>query len=343
MRRRRPQLLRHHQQRPARSASTPRWPRRSRRPAGSGCSPSPAPSASRCSPRRPAATSASRPSGPPATGSTSPATTSCSTGSTTTRPTPSASTSSRWATRASSPGSPGTSRSSSRSSSSSPGSPGSASRPGTASARPRPAPRSSPRCSSRPASSGSRTSTSSSTSPSSSSTSRCRTGDRVAIVGNSAALGSLTADACSSWGLEVTHGPVCLRSEATAEEFRAALTRAFADDDVDSVLTCFIPPLVTEDEDVAAAVREAAAAADKPCVSTFLGMRGRRRRALVGARHRRRDAGPSPSTRCRRTPCGRWRRPPATASGGPATTAPRSRPPASTAGSPRTSSRRCSR
>ena len=43
----------------------------------------------------------------PATGSTSPATTSCSTGSTTTTPPPSASTWSRWATRASSPGSPG--------------------------------------------------------------------------------------------------------------------------------------------------------------------------------------------------------------------------------------------
>ena len=99
-------------------------------------------------------------------------------------------------------------------------------------------------------------------------------GERVAIVGNSAALGSLTADACSSWGLEVSHGPVCLRSEATAEEFSAALARAFADDTVDSVLTCFIPPLVTEDEDVAAAVRETAAASDKPCVSTFLGMRG---------------------------------------------------------------------
>ena len=99
-------------------------------------------------------------------------------------------------------------------------------------------------------------------------------GDRVAIVGNSAALGSLTADACSSWGLEVTHGPMCLRPEATAAEFRAALAHAFAAADVDSVLTCFIPPLVTDDEDVAAAVRETAAGADKPCVSTFLGMRG---------------------------------------------------------------------
>ena len=99
-------------------------------------------------------------------------------------------------------------------------------------------------------------------------------GQRVAVVGNSDALGTLTADACSSWGLEVTHGPVCLRSEASAEEFRSALARAFAAEDVDSVLACFIPPLVTIDEDVAAAVRDTAAGSDKPCVATFLGMRG---------------------------------------------------------------------
>jgi acyl-CoA synthetase (NDP forming) len=67
---------------------------------------------------------------------------------------------------------------------------------------------------------------------------------------------------------------VSLRSEATADEFRTALTQAFADPDVDSVLTCFIPPLVTVDEEVAVAVRETAALSDKPCVSTFLGMRG---------------------------------------------------------------------
>ena len=99
-------------------------------------------------------------------------------------------------------------------------------------------------------------------------------GDRVAVVGNSTALGTLTADACTSWGLTVTHGPVSLRTEATAADFRAALRTAFADPKVDSVLTCFIPPLVTDDEDVAAAVRDTAANADKPCVATFLGMRG---------------------------------------------------------------------
>ena len=99
-------------------------------------------------------------------------------------------------------------------------------------------------------------------------------GDRVAIVANSAALGTLTADACTSWELTVTHGPVALPSEATAAQFREALTAAFDDPRVDSVLTCFIPPLVTGDEDVAAAVRDTAAAADKPVAATFLGMRG---------------------------------------------------------------------
>jgi acyl-CoA synthetase (NDP forming)/GNAT superfamily N-acetyltransferase len=99
-------------------------------------------------------------------------------------------------------------------------------------------------------------------------------GDRVAVVGNSTALGTLTADACTSWGLTVSHGPVALPTEATAAQFRTALAAAFADPRVDSVLTCFIPPLVTNDEDVAAAVRDAATGSEKPCAATFLGMRG---------------------------------------------------------------------
>lgn len=99
-------------------------------------------------------------------------------------------------------------------------------------------------------------------------------GNRVAIVGNSDALGSLTAQAAVSWDLVVTHGPVSLPAEADTETFRSALMAAFADPDVDSVLTCFIPPLVTDDEEVATAVRDTASSFDKPCVATFLGMRG---------------------------------------------------------------------
>lgn len=99
-------------------------------------------------------------------------------------------------------------------------------------------------------------------------------GDRVAIVTNSSALGSLTAEACSASGLEVAHGPVSLGAEATVEEFRVALRTAFEDEGVDSVLACFVPPLVTVEEDVAQVVRATAAAYDKPCVANFLGMRG---------------------------------------------------------------------
>jgi acyl-CoA synthetase (NDP forming)/RimJ/RimL family protein N-acetyltransferase len=99
-------------------------------------------------------------------------------------------------------------------------------------------------------------------------------GDRVAIVGNSDALGALTAQACASWRLEVTHGPVSLRAEANAADFSAVLDAAFADDRVDSVLTCFIPPLFTSGEDVAHAVVESAGKSEKPCAATFLGMVG---------------------------------------------------------------------
>ena len=99
-------------------------------------------------------------------------------------------------------------------------------------------------------------------------------GNRVAIIGNSDALGALSAEACVSWGLQVAHGPVSLPSDASGERFAEALADAFADAEVDSVLTCFIPPLVTLDEDVAIAVRDAAMKHEKPCLATFLGMRG---------------------------------------------------------------------
>ena len=99
-------------------------------------------------------------------------------------------------------------------------------------------------------------------------------GPRVAVVTNSDALSALAADACASWGLEVVHGPVAVPSEATATQFRAALTDAFGDEDVDSVVTGFMPPLVTLDRDVAAALADVAAASEKTCVTTFLGMHG---------------------------------------------------------------------
>jgi acyl-CoA synthetase (NDP forming) len=99
-------------------------------------------------------------------------------------------------------------------------------------------------------------------------------GERVAIVGNSDALGALTAQAVLSWDLQIAYGPVSLPAGAKADQFAEALRAAFADPGVDSVLTCFIPPVETVDEEVVASVRDASRASEKPCAATFLGMTG---------------------------------------------------------------------
>ncbi|WP_068395723.1 bifunctional acetate--CoA ligase family protein/GNAT family N-acetyltransferase [Kribbia dieselivorans] len=99
-------------------------------------------------------------------------------------------------------------------------------------------------------------------------------GNRVAVVCNSAQLGAVTADSCVARGLDVTHGPVAVHAEADGAAFRQALDAAFDDPFVDSVVACFIPPLVTLEEEVVRAVREAAGRSDKPCVATLLGLAG---------------------------------------------------------------------
>ncbi len=99
-------------------------------------------------------------------------------------------------------------------------------------------------------------------------------GRRVAIVGNSDALGVLAADACEAAGLELAGEPRQLGADASADDFRAALSEVFADPGIDSVVALFIPPLVTRDEDVAQVVADGARTSAKTVVSSFLGMRG---------------------------------------------------------------------
>ncbi len=99
-------------------------------------------------------------------------------------------------------------------------------------------------------------------------------GRRVGIVGNAGALAAITADACVGHGLDVVHGPVTLGADASIEQFREAVREALADPAVDSLLTSFIPQLLTADEEVVDVVRRAGSLTDKPCVATFLGMRG---------------------------------------------------------------------
>jgi acetyl coenzyme A synthetase (ADP forming)-like protein len=120
-------------------------------------------------------------------------------------------------------------------------------------------------------------------------------GRRVAIVSNAGGPGILAADACAGAALEVpelsertqaalrsfvaadatVRNPVDLVASASAEQYERALRVVFDDDGVDAVLVLFVPPLVTEAEDVARAIARAAGNAnDKPVVACFLGRAG---------------------------------------------------------------------
>jgi acyl-CoA synthetase (NDP forming) len=98
-------------------------------------------------------------------------------------------------------------------------------------------------------------------------------GSRVAIVGNSDALGLLAVDAAASNGLTVTSA-TALGADATAEDFEDALDAAIDDDHVDAVVAVYIPPLDAVGEDVANVLAAVGEQSDKPLVSTFLGREG---------------------------------------------------------------------
>uniref|UniRef100_UPI0005611B81 GNAT family N-acetyltransferase n=1 Tax=Streptomyces sp. NRRL S-340 TaxID=1463901 RepID=UPI0005611B81 len=87
-------------------------------------------------------------------------------------------------------------------------------------------------------------------------------GPRVAILGNSESLGVLTYDRCLAEGLR-PQPPQDLTTAASAEDFRAALSRALADETSDAVVVTAIPALgegATEDAALADALRSAAEA-----------------------------------------------------------------------------------
>ena len=116
-------------------------------------------------------------------------------------------------------------------------------------------------------------------------------GRRIAIVTNAGGPGILAADACQSHDLEVVeltaatkaalrqllpaaaavNNPVDMLASAPPAHYEAALDLVLADPNVDSVLVIFIPPLVTDADDVAAAIaRSADRAARKPVAGIFM-------------------------------------------------------------------------
>jgi acyl-CoA synthetase (NDP forming)/RimJ/RimL family protein N-acetyltransferase len=99
-------------------------------------------------------------------------------------------------------------------------------------------------------------------------------GPRIGIVGNSQAMSVLVADAVISQGLEVGAAPVTVRSEPSIEEFREALGRCYAQDGIDAVVACFIPPLGTISPAMLRTLSEVSAASAKTTVACLLGVRG---------------------------------------------------------------------
>lgn len=100
-------------------------------------------------------------------------------------------------------------------------------------------------------------------------------GPRVAIVGNSSALGLLVADACLANGLVLAKpAPVDIGPDGSAAAFEAALRDALDDDDVDALVAVFVPPLATEGTDYASVLADVGFGRSKPVVSTFLGLEG---------------------------------------------------------------------
>jgi acetyl coenzyme A synthetase (ADP forming)-like protein len=116
-------------------------------------------------------------------------------------------------------------------------------------------------------------------------------GPRVAILTNAGGPGILAADACEANGLQLptlsettkselrsflpaaasVGNPVDMLASASADHYRRALSTILRDDTIDSVIAIFIPPLVTDPAEVAAAIAGGANGThDKPVLGVFM-------------------------------------------------------------------------
>ncbi|APV43973.1 acetyltransferase [Dehalogenimonas formicexedens] len=121
-------------------------------------------------------------------------------------------------------------------------------------------------------------------------------GNRIAILTNGGGPGALAADACSAAGLELTHlsaetvaglrallpvraslgNPIDI-TDVGAAEYRGALSLLAGDNNIDSVIVIFIPPVFACPEEVATVIRDLAPEfrrRGKPLIASFMGQRG---------------------------------------------------------------------
>jgi len=95
-------------------------------------------------------------------------------------------------------------------------------------------------------------------------------GDRVAIVGNSTALGMLAVDACLYAGLRIADGvPRDLGVGVSPDDLAAAVRAMVSRPDVDALVVVYVPIVATTGLAHAAALRSAISDATIPVLTTF--------------------------------------------------------------------------
>jgi acetyl coenzyme A synthetase (ADP forming)-like protein len=121
-------------------------------------------------------------------------------------------------------------------------------------------------------------------------------GSRVAIVTNAGGPGILLADACAALGLELPEpgpdtlaklrsflppeaglsNPIDMIASADAGQFEASIEAMGNDSSMDSLVVIYVPPMVTEPEEIAAAIARGAGkvSGDKPVLTVFLSSKG---------------------------------------------------------------------
>jgi acetate---CoA ligase (ADP-forming) len=112
-------------------------------------------------------------------------------------------------------------------------------------------------------------------------------GDRIAIVTNAGGPGIVCADACQATGVQVPEitgelavelaaglapaasvaNPVDMIATATADQYRTTVSALARSERFDTVLAIFVPPLVTQAADVAAAIRQVSAESPKCAIA----------------------------------------------------------------------------
>jgi acetate---CoA ligase (ADP-forming) len=112
-------------------------------------------------------------------------------------------------------------------------------------------------------------------------------GDRIAIVTNAGGPGIVCADACQAMGAEVSEitdelaeklaaglppaasvtNPVDMIATATADQYRTTLQALARSEQFDTILAIFVPSVLTQAADVAAAIREASAESSRCAVA----------------------------------------------------------------------------